>query len=348
MKDPAQVEVIAPNFKKRLSGVTSTVFRLVPVQARGMGVVVTGPVLPEDLPQIRLRDLLTMPRRGPRGPRVWHARRNVEMLGGLALRALGKDLRLVFTSASQRHHTGFTKWLIRRMDAVVSTSAKTAAYLERPSVVVHHGIDTEAFRPAPDRAALRATMGLPPGPLVGCFGRIRAQKGTDLFVDALIAFLRERPDGGGIVLGRATAEHREFQRGLEERIAAAGLSDRLRFMGEVPVGEIARWYQALDLFVAPQRWEGFGVTPIEAMACGVPVVATRVGAFEEQVVAGETGLLIPPDDGPAMATAVREALGDPARLARWSEAARAHVVANFRIEDEAARLNVLYREMLAR
>ncbi|TNC53048.1 glycosyltransferase family 4 protein [Rubellimicrobium rubrum] len=348
MRDPAQVQVIAPNFKKRLSGVTSTVFRLVPVQAGDLAVVVTGPAIPDDLPQVRLRDLLLMPKHGPDGPRVWHARRNLEMLGGLALRVLGKDLRLVFTSASQRRHTGFTKALIRQMDAVVSTSARTAAYLERPSVVVHHGIDVEAFRPVPDRAALRATLGLPSGPLVGCFGRVRAQKGTDLFVDAMIAVLSQRPDGGGIILGRATAEHREFQRGLETRIAQAGLSNRLRFMGEVPVGEIAQWYQALDLFLAPQRWEGFGVTPIEAMACGVPVVATRVGAFEEQVVDGATGLLIPPNDAQAMIATLHGALSDPARLALWGTAARDHVVANFRIEAEAARLNALYRELLRR
>ncbi|MBP1804559.1 glycosyltransferase family 4 protein [Rubellimicrobium aerolatum] len=348
LRDVGRVEVVAPCFKRRLSGVTSTVFRLVPVQARDMEVAVAGPAVPEGIPQVRLRDLVLMPRRGPGGPRVWHARRNFEMLGGLALRTLGKDLRLVFTSASQRRHTRFTKWLIRRMDAVVSTSAKTAAYLERPSVVVHHGIDAEAFRPVADRAALRVALGLPAeGPLVGCFGRIRAQKGTDLFVEAMIAVLRDRPDGGAILLGRATREHRDFQRDLEAKVAAAGLAGRIRFLGEAPVGEMARWYGALDLFVAPQRWEGFGVTPIEAMACGVPVVATRVGAFEEQVVDGATGLLIPAELE-AMTEAVREALADPARLARWGEAARARVVAEFRLEDEAARLNALYRELLER
>ena len=73
-----------------------------------------------------------------------------------------------------------------------------------------------------------------------------------------------------------------------------------------------------------------------------------LGAFEEQVVDGGTGLLIPPDDAPAMVAALRGALSDAARLARWGTAARDHVVANFRIEDEAARLNALYRELLRR
>ena len=60
--------------------------------------------------------------------------------------------------------------------------------------------------------------------------------------------------------------------------------------------EMPRWYQALDLLVAPQRWEGFGLTPLEAMACGVPVIATTVGAFDELVVEGKTGRLISPGD----------------------------------------------------
>jgi mannosyltransferase len=110
---------------------------------------------------------------------------------------------------------------------------------------------------------------------------------------------------------------------------------------------VARWYAALDLFVAPQRWEGFGVTPIEAMACGVPVVATRVGAFEEQVVEAVTGLLVQPDDLGELTAAVREALGSPGRLLAWGEAARARVLAGFRLEDEAAALNAVYRRVLA-
>ncbi|NAZ35348.1 glycosyltransferase family 4 protein [Rubellimicrobium sp. CFH 75288] len=341
--DPAGVAVIAPNLKRRLSGVTSTLFRLAPLQARDIPLAVVGPALPPGLPRMRLSALPLMPRR----PRVWHARRNSEMLLGLALRAMGHDLRLVFTSASQRRHTRWTRALIARMDAVVATSSQSAAYLERPAFVIPHGIDAEAFRPAPDRAALRRMLGLPEaGPILGCFGRIRAQKGTDLFVDAVIAALAGRPDGAAVVLGRATPDHRAFLDGLRARVAAAGLGDRILFRGEVPVDQVARWYAVLDLFVAPQRWEGFGVTPLEAMACGVPVLATDAGAFPDLVVPGETGLLVPRDDGPALSSALTEALSDPARLARWGEAGRARVLSRFRLEDEAAALNALYRRLL--
>ena len=73
------VQVIAPNFKRRLSGVTATVVRLVPLQSAQIRIAATGPVMPAHVPQIPLRQLITMPRRGPDGARVWHARRNLEM-----------------------------------------------------------------------------------------------------------------------------------------------------------------------------------------------------------------------------------------------------------------------------
>ena len=110
--------------------------------------------------------------------------------------------------------------------------------------------------------------------------------------------------------------------------------------------EMPRWYQALDLLVAPQRWEGFGLTPLEAMACGVPVIATTVGAFDELVVEGETGRLIPPGDAERMRAAVATAIASPATLQQWSAAARRHIEERFRIEDEAAALIALYRELL--
>lgn len=344
--DPQKTRVIAPNFKRRLSGVTATIVRLVPIQSRSMGVAAVGPGLPEEVPQLRLWDLLWL--RG--GPRVWHARRNVEMLAGLVLKhLLRKRLKLLFTSASQREHSRYTKWLIGRMDDVIATSARTAAYLDRPAHVIHHGIDCEGFAPVADKGALRAELGLPvAGRLVGCFGRIRAQKGTDVFVEAMAAACKAEGDVTGVVMGGVTEGHGGFLEELKAKVDAAGLAPRILFLPEVPVWEMARYYQALDLYVAPQRWEGFGLTPLEAMACGVPVVATRVGAFEELVAEGETGLLVPPGDGAAMTAAVKALLGDPERMAGMAAKARPHVEAGFRIETEAARINAVYADLLAR
>lgn len=350
-----EVLVIAPNFKRRLSGVTSTLERVVPVQARSLPVAAFGPGLSAAVPKVGLAALLVF-WRAPKGRpcRIWHARRNVEMLAGLVLRdILRMKLKLVFTSASQRQHTGWSRFLINRMDAVIATSARTAAYLKRPATVVQHGIDARSFQPPADRAAARAALGLPDLRLVGCLGRIRAQKGTDVFVRAMIQVAAARPDVGAVVLGRATtAEYQKLLDELKAEVAAAGLTTRILFPPEVPPSQTPAWYAALDLFIAPQRWEGFGVTPLEAMATGLPVVATTVGAFPDLVVPPgepepETGLLIPPGEIAAMADAAAVYLDDAPRAAAAGAAGRARVMARFTLEREAAALNAVYERVWA-
>ncbi len=337
-------DVIAPNLKRRLSGVTATVVRLIPIQARQMAVVATGPGLPAGVPHLALWRVAVLSRNRWR---VWHARRNSEMVLGLLLRfGLGRRFRLLFTSAAQRDHKAFTKWLIARMDGVIATSAKAASYLQRPATVVMHGVDTAVFAPVPDRAALRAELELPDGVIVGCFGRVRAQKGVDLLVGAALDLLPSRPRVSVIFTGLVTQDNAAFHAGLVARIAAAGLSDRVRFLGELPWAQVVRHYQALDLFCAPARWEGFGLTPLEAMACGVPVVAADVGAFD-QLIPPEAGSMVLPGDQAALTEALRGWLDDPARRTAGGVAARSHVLARHRIEAEADAICAVYRQMLS-
>ena len=346
--DIATLDVIAPNLKRRMSGVTSTVARLVPVQARSISIAAAGPGLPDWVPTVTVGDVVRMPRAGPSGARVWHARRNVEMIAGLALKQLlRKRLRLVFTSAAQRRHSGLTKALIRRMDAVVATSAKAAAYLDRPAPVIRHGVDADAFRPPADRDALRRRLGLPVDAVIaGCMGRIRHNKGTDLFVDAMLRLMPTRPALHAVVTGRAVEKDAGFVQGLRDRIGGAGLADRFHIPGEVAFDAVPDWFGTLDLYVAPQRWEGFGLTPLESMACGVPVVATTVGAFEELVADGETGRLVAPGDLDALAGCMMAMLDDAALRRAMGEAGRARVEASFRLEHEAAALVAVYRDLL--
>jgi len=342
------IDVICPNFKWRLSGVTSTIVRLVPLQAQDMRIATVAPALPSHIPQVPLRSLLTMSRRGPSGWRVWHARRNIEMLLGLVFsRLLRKRLKIVFTSASQRHHTWITRLLLRHIDAVVATSEKSAAYLDQPSQVIYHGIDLTAFTPVTDRVAVRRQLGLPTdGLLIGCFGRIRAQKGTDLFIQVAINLCRVHPTLRAVVLGRALPDDAAFLSEMLAKVHAAGLSDRILLREEVPVWCMSDWYQALDVYVAPQRWEGFGLTPLEAMACGVPVVATNVGAFEELMVDGKTGFIVEPGLESPLQEAIETLIVDHPRRSKCSSAARAHVERHFDIQTEADALISLYRSLI--
>jgi mannosyltransferase len=344
--DIRDVRVIAPNFKRRLSGVTSTIIQLLPIQNRlGQKVAAVGPGLPPQLPHVRFRDVWQLWQNAPGGgPRIWHARRNLEMLPGVIMRDLLRmKLKLVFTSASQRKHTGWTKFLISKMDAVIATSARTASYLDVPSTVVMHGIDPARFSPPADKAAAKLGLNLKTDQkYAGCFGRVRHQKGTDLFVDTMIQLLPDRPDWSAIVAGRATGPHIEFENALKQRVKAAGLEDRILFVGEHT--DINDWYRALDLFIAPQRWEGFGLTPLEAMATGVPVVATDVGAFSELLAGGEhrTGTLIPAGNLDAMTNATAVFMDDPQRLTAAQIDCTKHVVENFSITGEAEKISHVY------
>ncbi|MEJ6390421.1 glycosyltransferase family 4 protein [Gymnodinialimonas ulvae] len=345
--DLAQIDVLVPNFKRRLSGVTATIVRLVPLQARQMAVSAVAPDMPDHVPNILPWHLLTMPRRGPSGARIWHARRNTEMLAGLLLKyVLRKRLKLVFTSASQRKHTGYTKWLIDRMDHLIATSQKTAGYLEHPADVILHGIDTDQFTPSHDRTALRAQLGLPDSVLVGCYGRIRAQKGTGDFLEAMIPLMADRPRVHALIMGRATEKHAQYERDLRASAAQTGLGDRIHFLPEVPVQDMADWYRALDLFVAPQRWEGFGLTPLEAMACAVPVVATKVGAFPE-LITPSVGTLVDAQDASTMAQAIAAFLDNTAHREAAGQAARGHCETSFALEREADALLAIYTRLLA-
>ena len=325
---------------------SATIVRLLPVQARDIAIAATGPGLPPHVPQVPLWRLFLLPRDRWR---VWHARRNTEMLLGLVLRHIfRRRLRLVFTSASQRNHSRYSKWLIRRMDRLVATSTKSASYLDGPATVIRHGIDTAAFAPAHDTSDIKARLGIDPSQrYVGCFGRIRAQKGTGDFVRTMITSLPDAPGWTALVIGRATPKQRPFLESLRREAAEAGLADRIRFLPEVPVDRIADWYRVLDLFIAPQRWEGFGLTPLEAMAAGVPVLATDVGAFDELIAEGETGRIVPPGDTAALTEAFVDCILHPDRLNAWARAGRLRALDHFDIGRKARQLIAVYRDLLA-
>ncbi|WP_064810909.1 MULTISPECIES: glycosyltransferase family 4 protein [Rhizobium] len=347
MPDMRDVEIIAPNFKRRLSGVTSTIVQLIPCQIRlGMRIATLGPGLPEGLAKLRWSQLPGLWRRpARRRHRVWHARRNNEMAVGILLRHLLRmPLKLIFTSAAQRRHTAYTKWLIRRMDAVIATSDRSGSFLEVPHTVIQHGVDLSLFHPPETADDGIAATGLPGRYLVGCFGRVRHQKGTDLFVQAMIELLPQHPEWTAVVSGRVTAEHVGFGEKLKADVAAAGLADRILFLGEVP--DIKVWYRRLMLYVAPSRNEGFGLTPLEAMASRTAVVASDAGAYAELIVNGETGAVVPAGDGEALTRAMAPYIADPALAIAHGENALRHVRANFALEKEANAIGAVYDRLL--
>ena len=335
--------VIAPNLNRRWSGVTSTIFGLLPIQAKYISIVSLGYNIPSQIQSISFFEVISLSRDHQL---IWHSRRNIEMLLGLALKIfIQPKMQLIFTSAAQRKHSKYTKWLIKKMDKVVATSEKAGKYLDVPHEVVMHGIDTEIYVPTKDKRSLRAELGLPEGQLVGCFGRVRYQKGIDIFVKSMIKICKVHPETYGIICGKVTQDNQNYADDLKNLIESEGLGRRILFLGEQPTENLPLLFRSLDVYIAPQRWEGFGLTPIEAMSSGVPVIATKAGVFEEMVLPNNTGYIVEYDDIDTIFKHLSVLLSNKALLNDMSEQARARVIDAFNIQKEADRLIDIYKQI---
>jgi 3-hydroxyisobutyrate dehydrogenase len=133
--------------------------------------------------------------------------------------------------------------------------------------------------------------------------------------------------------------------GLFDKIAQAELSERIVFLGEVPAGEVHRWYQHCLLCVACPRYEPFGLTPFEAAATGCALVCSRTGAFEQLVLPGVTGELVDTGDAPGLAQAVRHVLADLPTAVQMGHAARERVSQVFSLAKEAEGIGRVYQQL---
>ncbi|HEX9167764.1 MAG TPA: glycosyltransferase family 4 protein, partial [Roseiarcus sp.] len=213
--------------------------------------------------------------------------------------------------------------------------------------VIHHGIDVDLYSPPADRRAAFAATGLPGRYGVGTFGRVRRQKGSDLFVEAMCRLLPKYPDFSAVVIGLVTVDNRPFVDGLRQRVAAAGLTERIRFLGELPVEEVPLWYQRISIYVFASRVEGFGLTMLEAMAAGDAVVATRAGAAEMIISDGDDGVLAPVGDAGALVAALEPQMRDPNRVEAMGRRAREKVVSRFSRDREADEISAVYQKVWA-
>ena len=340
--DFSEIEVVATNFNWRQSGGTTAVVQLVPEQAKTLKIAALGFDLPERVPRMRWRDVPKLFRRPANRPfRIYHCRRNNEMIVGLLLRdVLRAPLRLIFNSAGQRRHKPLTRWMLKRMDAVIATSERSGSFLDVPYTVVPHGTDFDHFHPARDSGDDYAATGLPGKYAVGCTGRIRHQKGTDLFVDAMLRLLPNYPDWTAVITGRTTSDNLAFERELKSSIAAAGLTQRIIFLGDVD--DISVWYRRFTLFVAPSRQEGFGLTPLEAMASQTAVVTSDAGSFPSMIQPGVNGAIVPAGDAEALTAAIEPYFREPDLAKEHGRAALEFVHANFSLAAEARRIRSVY------
>lgn len=348
-------EVIVCNLKKRFTGVSGTINALVPVQCRSLevgylGTAIPGAALaqtqsPKRFVRLTLLQAAWLSRRRlPDGRRrIWHVRRDPEMLLAIFLRdVLRLPVALVFTSAAKHLHSWFPRWLIARMDGVVSTTPEAASFVPNTTRIVPHGISLECFEPPVDKLGAWAATGLPGRYGIGVFGRVRPDKGSDIFVEAMLRVLPEFPQFCAVIAGLAQPQHQAFQDQLQQRVRDQGMSDRIRFLGEIAPDQVGQWYRNVLITVACPRYEPFGLTPLEGMACGCAVVASDTGAFRTIVDEGVTGYVVPTEDVDALAERLRDLMRDPAQAAQMGRHGRERVERLFSVEQEAQGIAAVY------
>ena len=155
--------------------------------------------------------------------------------------------------------------------------------------VIPAGVDTDIFYPVPKLKA-RVGLGLPDKETVMYAGRVEPIKGLDILLDSF-KILNETRDVHLVVVGGSLSGDRELD-ALRQRSKQLGILEKITFTGSVNQSELGRYYSAADVFVLPSHYESFGLVALEAMACGTPVVASRVGGIPSFVDDGETGYLI--------------------------------------------------------
>ena len=214
--------------------------------------------------------------------------------------------------------------------------------------VLHNGVDLAAFPPrervlatrADAVAALRTRLGLR-GPVVLYVGRLSSEKGVHVLLEAFARVRDRHRDATCIVIGpdwgperTVRPRHGELARLDRDYMAhlrrlAAPHGRRVVFVGAVPNRDLSLYHAVADVLAAPSLLEAFGIPAVEAGASGIPVVASAIGGLEDTVVAGKTGVIVPPGDVDELASALNDVLADPDRARALGRAAREHVAAHF-------------------
>jgi glycosyltransferase involved in cell wall biosynthesis len=228
----------------------------------------------------------------------------------------------------------------------VSTAIREQLPPNSRAEVLHNGVDLSEFEPE-NLDVLQLREGLCRGTfafLIGVASRISPWKGQDVFIEACGEIVKRRQDVCCLVIGDTFPGNEYLEERLKIRVSELGLDEAVVFTGfiEDPRPLIA----ALDVLVLPStRPDPFPGVILEAMALGVPVVASGIGGPTEQVDDGMTGLLVPPGDPTALANCILELLSSPDRLVSMGKNARNRVRLSFSIEAMSARLGHLYREL---
>lgn len=261
-----------------------------------------------------------------RVPIIITSRRNVEIGGAWRERL-------------QRWTAGLDDKIIAVCEAARQAEIRRSQVSPDKVVTIYNGVDVSPFAVSA-RQAMRRELGIKQDTfLLGVIGRLHRQKGHVYLFWALHQVRRQFADVRLLVVGDGRLHDELVAQAQQE-----GVADIISFTGaRTDVPEIL---SALDLFVLPSLWEGLPNVVLEAMAAGLPVVATAVGGTPELIIEGQTGLLVTPQDVDSLARAIAQMLENPALARQMGEAGRQHVQTHFTVGQMAGKMEQLYETLL--
>jgi len=223
---------------------------------------------------------------------------------------------------------------VTALSAHLAMHLREALQIPSPIDVLPYGIDTAVFSPN--------SNGAQSPPVLLTVGRLERRKGLDVLLRAMPQIWRRFPDTQVHLIGGES----EFRRQDLLAMAPPDKQGQIVFRGFVGRDQLIAHYQHATIYIAPTQYETFGYTVLEAMACGRPVISTRVGAIPELVDDGETGLLVPWNDPAALADAVLSLLADPESAARMGTAGRQKACALFTLDRISYRTCEVYESVM--
>ena len=236
--------------------------------------------------------------------------------------------------------------LARTSSRIIAVSEAVGQTLRQRGVaapkiaIVPNGVDLSRFEDRQNTKDFRSEYGIDQKEqIVLGVGRLAPEKGFDVLIEAFATLHAHRPDIRLVIVG-------DGPEALRLQHQAAPLGDRVLFVGHI--SETSPFFAAADLVAAPSRQEGQGIVPLEAMAAGRAVVASRVGGLVETILDGETGLLVPPDDALALAKAMKLLLEDSRRRIAMGLVGRERVRQHYSLQTQIQKIEAIYRDVFRR
>ena len=324
----------------RRTGVTSSVENILPGLGDFYSVHWYGNKLDTAIPRLNIIGLVHLLRKNNRHDieSIIHVHRNNELIRALLLRLFGVRFYLVATRHSSTPPSWLTRILLLKADKVIVLNQMAKDYFSYPVEIVPHGLNVTAF---PINRQVSDSVGIPNKKLIGIVGRVREPKGQMDLVSATVKLMKLFPDWNVVVLGQAKSEDSHYLDSMKDIIQANDLDGSYHFVGEVD--DPRPYYNVFQIVVVASYTEGSSMVPLEAMASGCAVVATRdVGTNSMLIDDNVNGYLFEKGDINSLEKKLQNLMEDEDLLNKMQTASRKEIETKWTVETEIQHLRSIY------